>query len=150
MNKTFTLTLISLLTLGLSGALRAAEVKPETAAKVTADAAAEPAKRASAGYPFRGKLGAVDKEKLTLTVTTKSSKRTFQLSKDTKFTKNGKPAKLSDGVIGEEVAGYVKKLEEGKQVVTSVRFGPKPDAKAEANPKTGGTVGNSTAPKAVK
>lgn len=135
------ITLFSLLALSVPAAGHTAEAK--TAPVVGASAGASVAastddtkaqKRVAAGYPFRGILGAVDKDKLTITVTTKNSKRVLQLSKQAKFTKNGKPAKLTEGVIGEEVAGYVKKLEEGKEEVTSVRFGPKPAEDAKPKP----------------
>jgi hypothetical protein len=129
-----------LISFGLAGSLIAAEApvakqvsKPETKPKAEAEAKAEAAKpaRKSAGYPFRGKVGAVDATKWTLTVTTKNTKKVLPVSKKAKIVKNGKPAKLTDGKVGEEVAGYVKRLEGDKIEVTSIRFGPKPKAQAK-------------------
>jgi hypothetical protein len=89
---------------------------------------ADPAKtekHASPG-PFHGKLAELDKNAKTITV----GKRTFHITAETKITKAGKPAVLADGVVGEEVGGYLKPDSDGKLVASSLRFGPKPDAKA--------------------
>ena len=75
-------------------------------------------------FPFRGKVGAVDKSAMTFTV----GERVFQITADTKIKKNGKDATLEDAVVGEDVGGSAKKTEDGKLIATSVRFGPKPDA----------------------
>jgi Domain of unknown function (DUF5666) len=91
--------------------------KPDTEKK-------EGAKKAVAG-PFRGKLAAMDKTAKTLTV----GKRSFQVTSETKILKAGKPATFEDGVVGEEVSGYVKPNEDGKLVATKVNFGPKVEAK---------------------
>jgi hypothetical protein len=74
--------------------------------------------------PFRGKVASVDKEAKTFTV----GQRVFLINDDTKIVKNGKPAKLEDAVVGDDVGGVYKleKTADGKLVVTSVRFGPKP------------------------
>jgi hypothetical protein len=109
-----------------------------------------PKKRKVRGYPFRGKLGAVDKVKHTITVTTKNTRRVFPVNAKTKFIKNGKPAKLTDGVIGEEVAGYVRKLENGKLLAVTVRFGPKPKKDAaphRARKRTKASGANPAPPK---
>jgi hypothetical protein len=89
--------------------------------------AKEPVKKALPG-PFHGKLAALDKTAKTITV----GKRTFQITGDTKITKAGKPALLESGVVGEEVSGYVKPLDNGKLLATTVHFGPKTDAKPDA------------------
>ena len=86
------------------------------------EAAAE--KKASAG-PFHGKLAALDKTAKTITV----GKRTFQITSETKIHKTGKPATFEEGVVGEEVSGYVKPTDDGKWVATTVNFGPKPETK---------------------
>lgn len=126
----------TLLVVGLSAAFLgvltpvtiAAEKAAAPAKSTSTSKAKAPAKkkRKVKGYPFRGKLGAVDKVKHTITVTTKNTKRVFPVNDKTKFIKNGKPAKITDGVIGEEVAGYVLKLPDGKLMAKTVRFGPKP------------------------
>src|SRR3982751_6893784 len=71
--------------------------------------------------PFHGKLKAVDQEAKTIAV----GDRTFHVPGDIKILKSGKPAALSDGVVGEEVSGAFKKGEDGKLTATTLRFGPK-------------------------
>ena len=81
---------------------------------------------------FNGKLSAIDKNAQTLKV----GERTFEITSETKITKAGKPATLSDGVVGEPVAGAYKKSEDGKMVATSIRFGAKTEsAKPEGEKK---------------
>ncbi len=77
-------------------------------------------KKPSAG-PFHGKLAALDKTAKTITV----GKRTFHITSETKINKAGKPATLDEGVVGEEISGYVKPTEDGKLIATKVNFGPK-------------------------
>jgi hypothetical protein len=81
--------------------------------------AAAPKKHSSA--PFHGKLAAVDTNAMTLTV----GKRTFDITSETKITKDGKPATLADGVVGENVSGSYKKSEGDKLTARSVNFGAK-------------------------
>ena len=42
---------------------------------------------------------------------------------------------LEDGVVGEEVTGYVKPTDEGKLVAATVNFGPKAEAKSAEKKK---------------
>ncbi len=102
----------------------------ETPAPAAAPAKAKPTKpkaRKPAGTPFRGQLEAVDRVGMTFTISSKAGKRrTFEITSQTRFTKDGKPAIFSDGVIGDEVAGYAKKAKNDKFEAVSVRFGPKP------------------------
>ena len=79
--------------------------------------------------PFRGKLSAVDTNAKTLTVGT----LTLQITSDTKITKDGQPATLSDGVVGEPVGGVYKKTPDGKLNALSVHFGVKPKKQTSAN-----------------
>jgi hypothetical protein len=71
--------------------------------------------------PFHGKLSAVDTNTMTLTV----EKRTFNITPDTKITKDGKPAVLADGVVGQPVSGSYKKTDDGKLNAVTVHFGVK-------------------------
>ena len=71
--------------------------------------------------PFHGKLGAVDTNAKTLTVGT----LTLQITPDTKITKDGQPATLSDGVVGQSVSGSYKKTDDGKLNAVTVHFGAK-------------------------
>src|SRR5258708_3488132 len=74
--------------------------------------------------PYHGNLVAVDKAAGTLTV----SKRTFQITSDTKFFKGEKtPATLNDGVVGEPARLSYKKTADGKYVAHNVYFGAKPE-----------------------
>ena len=94
--------------------------KTATTEKKEAAGEKKEAKKASAG-PFHGKLAAMDKTAKTITV----GKRTFQITSETKMKKGGKPATMADGLVGEEVSGYVKPAEDGKLFATTVTFGPK-------------------------
>jgi hypothetical protein len=88
---------------------------------------------------FNGKLVEVDTNAMTFTVGT----RTFEVTSDTKIVKDGKPATLSDGVVGDMAAGSYKKAAGGGLDALSVRFGEK--KKKEAPESTGSTtnsVGN--------
>ena len=98
---------------------------------------------------FNGKLKAVDTNAMTLTV----GERTFEISSETKITKAGQPATLSDGVVGEPVGGAYKKNADGKLSATSVHFGAKSDGtstegkkkKKKAAAESTGTSTNSVA-----
>ncbi len=72
--------------------------------------------------PFHGKLKAVDTAAKTLTVGT----LTLQITPDTKITKNGQPATLADGVVGEPVGGAYTKTADGKLNAVTLHFGAKP------------------------
>lgn len=98
----------------------AAPKKPSTETQEPAKSEKKP----SAG-PFHGKLASVDQTAKTITV----GKRTFLITSESKIKKDGKPALLQDGVVGEEVSGYVKPNDAGKLVATTVNFGPKSTAK---------------------
>ncbi len=82
-------------------------------------------------YPFSGKLGAVDKEKKTITIMGKEKSRTLHLDAQTKVVKNEQPASLEDAAVGEEVAGQLRKTDDGREVLVSLRLGAKPAAAAK-------------------
>ncbi len=96
----------------------AAEKKPPVAKQ-------EPAAKKKAAHPFRGKLAAVDKVAKTIKV----GESIYQITSETKITKEGQPATLEDGVVGEPVSGYVKPTDDGKMAASTVRFGAKAEAK---------------------
>ena len=79
--------------------------------------------------PFHGNLKAVDTSAKTLTVGT----LTLQITSDTKITKDGKPATLADGVVGEPVSGAYTKTADGKLNAVVVHFGAKPKKHTSAN-----------------
>jgi hypothetical protein len=106
--------------------------KPAAATQTTAQDEQTPkAKKPSPG-PFHGKLLAVDPVAKTIRV----GKRTFQINGQTRISKNGKPATLADGLVGEEVSGYVKPTETGQFVATVVTFGPKLGKNAQKKSST--------------
>ena len=92
------------------------------------------------GYPFRGKLAAVD---LTLS-TIRIGKSTYWITPQTKITKNGNPARLSDGVIGEAAVGYARKEADGRAMAASLRFGEKVETGSTKAPPVSTTAGKKT------
>lgn len=111
---------IAVLLAGIVGA----QTRVQAQEKAPKPATEKKEKKASAG-PFHGKLAGLDKAAKTITV----GKRTFQITSETRISKEGKPATLDDGVVGEEVSGYVKPAEDGKLVATKINFGPKAESK---------------------
>ena len=73
---------------------------------------------------FRGTVSAVDAKAMTLTV----GKRTFEVTSDTKITKDGKPAILSDIAVGDKIGGAYKNSDDGKLTATTINAGKKPAA----------------------
>jgi len=114
-----------------------------------AEAPVKHKKSEHATVPFNGKLSAIDTNAMTLTV----GARTFEITSETKITKAGQPATLSDGVVGEPVGGAYKKNADGKLSATSVHFGAKSDGtstegkkkKKKAAAESTGTSTNSVA-----
>jgi len=83
----------------------------------------EPAKpKKHEGNVFRGTVNALDAKAMTLTV----GKRTFEVTSETKITKNGQPAILSDIAVGDKVGGAYKKAADGKLTATTINDGKKP------------------------
>jgi hypothetical protein len=132
----------SLLKLGALGLLAAAlagspaqllaqTTNNPTATKKDAVAKKDAATKSKAAHPFHGKLAAVDK----IAKTIKVGESVYQITSATKITKDGKPATLEDGVVGEPVSGYVKPAEDGKMPATTVRFGAKADDKGGSKKK---------------
>jgi hypothetical protein len=70
---------------------------------------------------FRGAASAVDTNAMTLTV----GQRTFDVTADTKITKDGQPAVLGDITVGEMVGGAYKKGTDGKLSAPTIRIGLK-------------------------
>jgi len=74
------------------------------------------------GSVFRGTVVAVDAKAMTLT----AGKRTFEVTSETKITKNGQPAILSDIAVGDKIGGAYKKTGDGKLAATTINDGKKP------------------------
>ena len=100
--------------------LRAAEAKP-----------AEQKEAPARALPFRGKIGAVDKQAKTIKV----GERTFQVTADTKIAKAGKPATLDDASVDEEVGGSYREGLDKKLNLVSLRIGARPDAQPKPDEK---------------
>ncbi|MDB6123133.1 MAG: hypothetical protein JWQ71_2126 [Pedosphaera sp.] len=98
-------------------------------------APAAPAAPKNSAIPFHGKLGAVDKSAKTITLDEKT-KRTFQITSETKINKDGKPATLDDAVVGDVLGGRYKKGDDGKLTVVSLRLGEKPEATVKKKTET--------------
>jgi hypothetical protein len=84
---------------------------------------------------FHGKLSAIDTNAMTLTV----GERTFEISSETIITKDGEPAILSDGVVGEMAGGAYKKDADGKLTAMSIHFGEKKKKKTNPDDMGGST-----------
>ena len=124
LGKLALVTILATLALGVPMKTLADDTTPPPATPAPAPAPA-PAPVKPKAIPFNGKLGAVDLVNKTITLDEKT-KRTFQVTKDTKIMKAGKPATLEDGVVGDDVAGRYTKDDAGKLTAKSIRFGPKP------------------------
>lgn len=107
----------------LPAPLRAQEATNAPAA--TAPAKPKPARES---LPFTGKLVSVDTNAMTFTV----AKRTFEVTSETRINKDGKPATLSEGVVGETVSGAYKKSADGKLNASTVNFHTKAEKAKKA------------------
>ena len=123
MKKHITLFAIIVAALVAAPASLRAEDKP---AKPEASQSAEHAPKKKGVVPFHGKVAAVDATAATVS----AGSRTFNITSETKITKNGKPATLADISVGEKIGGAYKKTEAGKLNAVSIRIGEKPE-KAE-------------------
>ena len=132
----------SLLKLGAFGLLAAAlagspaqllaqTTNNPTATKKATVTKKDAATKSKAAHPFHGKLAEVDK----IAKTIKVGESVYQITSATKITKDGKPATLEDGVVGEPVSGYVKPTEDGKMPATTLHFGAKADDKGGSKKK---------------
>ena len=119
------LSLLAAAIAGTPAQLLAQSTNKPAADKKTAVAKKEPAAKKKGAHPFHGKLAAVDK----IAKTIKVGESIYQITSETKITKDGKPATLEDGVVGEPVSGYVKPTEDGKMAATTVHFGAKAEEK---------------------
>lgn len=100
-----------------------AEDKP---AKSEAGTNAAPhAAKKHGGTPFHGKVASVDAAASTVTV----GSLTVNITSETKITKDGKPATLSDITVGEKIAGSYKKDDAGKMDATIIHIGEKGEGK---------------------
>ena len=111
---------------GMPGLLLAQSTNKPAATKKSAAVKKDSAANNKSAHPFHGNLAAVDKAAKTI----KLGKSVYQVTSETKITKDGKPATLDDGVVGEPVSGYAKPTDDGKMAATMVRFGAKAENKS--------------------
>ena len=109
------LSLLAVALTGLPGRAQAQDHQKPAAEKK------ETKEKNSKVVPFNGKLKAVDNRAKTIAV----GGRVFQITSETRISKDGKPATLEDGVVGEKVSGAYHKTEAGKLNATVVNFGVK-------------------------
>ena len=120
---------VSLLAAAIAGMpvqLLAQSTNKPAATKKSATVKKDSAANNKSAHPFHGNLATVDKAAKTI----KLGKSVYQVTSETKITKDGKPATLDDGVVGEPVSGYAKPTDDGKMAATMVRFGAKAENKS--------------------
>lgn len=71
--------------------------------------------------PFHGKVAAVDSTAMTVTV----GHTMVNITSETKISKEGKPATLSDITVGENISGAYQKDDSGKKDATVIHIGGK-------------------------
>jgi hypothetical protein len=105
------------------------------------DASAPAASSTTKKPTFHGKASAVDTAAMTLTVGT----NTITITSDTKITKNGKPATLSDVQVNDMVMGTYTVGADGKLNATALHDG----VKAKKKKKTSDDSSSTNAPAAT-
>jgi hypothetical protein len=105
------LTLVAAAIAGMAASVRA----DDSSAPATPSAPANQA----ASTKFHGAVTAVDTNAMTFTV----DDQTYTVTSDSQISRNGKPATLSDVVVGDPVRGSYTTGTDGKLDVTKVRFG---------------------------
>ncbi|HEY1490062.1 MAG TPA: hypothetical protein VGF90_03400 [Verrucomicrobiae bacterium] len=135
-------SVLTITTLSLfAAAIVAMPVSAKAQEATATNAPAAPAKHKKHDHSvFNGKLSAIDTKAMTLTV----GERTFDITSDTKITKEGKPATLADGVVGETVGGAYKKGADGKLSATSIHFGAKAEGEKKHKKKSDAEPGSNT------
>jgi len=128
MKKLTKTIVLSLLAAALAGTPALSGAQDTNANQMPASGQTAPKSRS---LVFRGKISAIDATASTLTV----GKRTFGVTAETKILRDGKPATLADGQVGEPVSGAYRKSDDGKLIATTLHLG----AKAEQAPAAGGT-----------
>jgi hypothetical protein len=96
-----------------------ATINAQDAAATNSPSATMPAKKH--GATFKGKVSAVDATAMTVTVASK----TYNITSETKITKDGKPATLADVVVDDTVGGTYKTDASGKLNALTLRDGVK-------------------------
>jgi hypothetical protein len=105
---------------------------PEASAAPTASSTASPTAKA---LRYHGMIASVDQTAKTFTIAGKETSRVFKVTDQTKITKDGNPATISDLVEKEEVRGAYWKSADGSLEAKSVKLGAKTDKKKESKKK---------------
>jgi len=95
-----------------------------------ASAPTKPHKKHS--IPFHGNLAGVDTNAMTITV----GNMTLQATSKTKIMKDGQPAVLGDGVVGQPVSGSYRKGDDGTTNAISIYYGAKAKKAADSTGST--------------
>ena len=95
---------IALIALAAAALLAAPAITRAQDAATNAPSATEHAGKKH-GLPFHGKIAALDATAATVTVGT----QTYNITSETKITKDGNPATLADFAVGDMVGGFSKK-----------------------------------------
>ena len=120
-----TLSLLAAALVSMPVQILAQSTNQPPAAKKSTAAKKDASTKKKSAHPFHGNLAAVDKTARTI----KLGESIYQLTSETKITKDGKPAILDDAVVGEPVSGYAKPTADGKMTATTVHFGAKAPTK---------------------
>ena len=113
---------IAALILGVLSGAPAKEKKTETA---NPQASASPGAKAKL-LPYRGKVALVDASARTFTV----GERTIKVTDQTKITKQGAAATMTEISVGEKVSGSYLKKDDGSLEAKNVKVGAKTEAAA--------------------
>ena len=87
-------------------------------------------KKKATGFPFHGKITALDASAGTVTVG-EFKLLSLTVTSTTKISTNGVPATLADFKVGDSVTGYYKKAADGALNLTTLKFAKKKKAAAE-------------------
>jgi hypothetical protein len=131
--KISVITLCAAVILAVPALSRAQDTSTNAPAAGAQTAPAKKHSERSGTLPFHGDLTSVDTNAMTFVVGT----RTFEITSDTRITKDDKPAVLADGVAGQPVSGAYKKNDEGKLDAVTVHFGGKAGGKKKTEPAAG-------------
>ena len=115
-NNVITIIILAIATVNTSMPVYAADKPTE---KVT-----EVPKKKVKGMPFNGKVSGVDKPSKSITLEGKEKARTFQITSETKISKDKKPATLEEVIVGDNVGGYARENAEGKLEVVTLNLKP--------------------------
>jgi hypothetical protein len=109
-----------------------AQAQPAAKTDTNAPAASTP-KKEKARLFWNGKLTAMDKKAMTVTVKKKDTEKTFLVTSETKIRKAGEAAEFEEGVIGEDASVSYHKTADTNAVIKaiSIRYGPSDKQRAE-------------------